>query len=130
MSTTLRLANSSNDIESSYEKNEMQNQSKNLPAYVIALIVVGCIILLGIVIYFLYRKNKQNSISKNAKTRSNAPIREVWANPGIDSINDIISWDKVKSSNIRNNCSNSSHFYGFYQKSNNPKYSNTIEFNE
>ncbi|KXN74322.1 hypothetical protein CONCODRAFT_2707 [Conidiobolus coronatus NRRL 28638] len=115
MKSTLRLSNSFNNTDSIKGKNESQNQSKTLPAYAIALIAVCCIVLLGAFIYLLYRKTRKNPISNNGKTKSNRPIREVWANPDIDITNNIIAFDE-------NNYPNTLYSNELCQKSENQRY--------
>ncbi|KXN74324.1 hypothetical protein CONCODRAFT_14932 [Conidiobolus coronatus NRRL 28638] len=94
MKSTLKLSNSSINTDSTKKKNEKQNQPKTLPPYAIGLISVCCTVLLGAAIYLLYRKTKKNRISDNGKTKTNRPIREVWANPDIDITNNIIAFDE------------------------------------
>jgi hypothetical protein len=84
MRSTLRLSNSSNGNNSIIDKKEVQNQSKTLPTYAIAIIVLSCVIILVVFLYLYCHKNKKNNISKNIKTKYRGPIHEVWANPNID----------------------------------------------
>jgi hypothetical protein len=99
MKSTLSLHHLTNDTESRIDNNQVQDQSKTLPAYAIALIAIGCTVLLVGFIYLIYRKIRNKSVSKNGKTKSNGPIREVWASPDIDNTVNIITFDKTDCSN-------------------------------
>ncbi|KXN65321.1 hypothetical protein CONCODRAFT_13125 [Conidiobolus coronatus NRRL 28638] len=99
MKSTLRLSNSSNGVDSIMDSNEAHYKSKIFPNYAIVLITISCAVLLSAFTYLSYRIIKKNSISKNCKTKSNGPIREVWADPDIYNTNNIINFDENNRSN-------------------------------
>jgi hypothetical protein len=99
MKSTLRLSNKSDNVDTYTEKDSSQSQSKTLPAYSIVLIAISCTVLLAAFIYLIYRKIRNRFVSKNGKTKYSGPIREVWADPDPDNINNIIALDKTNCSN-------------------------------
>jgi hypothetical protein len=121
MRSRLRLSNPPNDTIIINENNETQDQLKILPVYAIVLISLSCAVLLTAFIYLTYRKIKSKIYSKN-KTKHSGPIREVWSNPGIDDISNIILWDKTKGLSVKNNNSIS-------LKSNRPDFSTSVAIN-
>jgi hypothetical protein len=125
----LAVSGSSNYADSINQNNELQNQSKTLPDYAIALISVSCTLLMAVLIYLLYHKIKKKPEPKNGKTKRSGPIREVWANPDIDNINDIISWDRNKGLNAKRNSSSSLRFNRSDSSTSSPYESDLIEFN-
>ncbi|KXN74851.1 hypothetical protein CONCODRAFT_1916 [Conidiobolus coronatus NRRL 28638] len=93
LKSTLRLSDKSDNADIDTEKSQSQNQSKTLPIYAIVLISISCTVLLAAFIYLLYRKIKNKQKSKNGNTKYSGPIREVWANPDGDNMNNIITFD-------------------------------------
>ncbi|KXN65095.1 hypothetical protein CONCODRAFT_13440 [Conidiobolus coronatus NRRL 28638] len=121
MRSKLRYSNSSNYSDSIEEKYEYQIYPINIPNHAIVYIAASCTLVLGILIYLLYRKVKNSSIFKNGKNKSNEPIREVWANPDIYNTNNIIKFEE-------NSSSIALYSNDLYQKPENLNISNKIEF--
>ncbi|KXN66101.1 hypothetical protein CONCODRAFT_12117 [Conidiobolus coronatus NRRL 28638] len=113
-------------LRSSYRSN-VKDSDSILPPYAIVLIGVGCTALLPAYISLLYLINKKKSNSKNTKNNHSDTIPEVWSNPDIDNTNNIITWDKKKGINIKQNSSNTLYFNRLFPKSENQNTSNMIE---
>jgi hypothetical protein len=86
-----------------------KDSDRPISTYIIVLMSVSCTILIVALIYLLYRKYKNKTVSKNVKIKYNGPIREVWSNPDMDNMPNIISLDKNNNSTRLNSNTNTSH---------------------
>jgi hypothetical protein len=111
------------------DKSNIKNFDKSMSNHAIVLTAVGSTVFLLVLIYFIYSKYKKKEISKNDKIKYNGPIREVWSNPDIDNINNIITWGKMEGLCIKQNTLNVLCLNMLHPKSRNQNTSNMIEFN-